>query len=214
MELSWTLFDSWLDYSGGWGFESDDYGYDWDKSKGNNLALTYAGEVGPGKLTARAFWNDESVSFSHEDLGYVNPVDNSSWGLGAMYNAKNFFLGAEYANDTVSLAKKEWPMMMSPHPTEHNGWQGCYVVVGGNFSSFQPVYRFDWIDYSSLSKEQIGKFFHSAETESWHTFAVNYKVNDNMTLALDYVIKAPSEPKHINYPMINELSVMAELNTL
>ena len=88
------------------------------------------------------------------------------------------------------------------------------MVVGGNFSSFQPVYRFDWIDYSSLSKEQIGKFFHSAETESWHTFAVNYKVNDNMTLGLDYVIKAPSEPKHINYPMINELSVMAELNTL
>ena len=77
------------------------------------------------------------------------------------------------------------------------------MVVGGNFSSIQPVYRFDYINYTSLSKRQIEDLT-TADTEIWHTFAVNYKVNDNVTLGLDYVVKVPEQLKHYNYPMIND----------
>jgi hypothetical protein len=203
LEINWTIFDNWLDEDGPY-FYGRDYGYDWNKSKGNNVALTYAGEVGPGKLTARAFWNSESVDMG---TGAFHPVNNSSWGLGAMYNANKFFLGAEYASDTVRFAKEFWGDKRA------NSWNGAYVVVGGTFSSIQPVYRFDYIDYTSLGHKQIG-YLTTADTEIWHTFALNYKVNDNVTLGLDYVVKSPEQLKHNNYPMINEFSFMTELNTL
>ena len=196
LELNWTIFDSW--------FSDGDYLYDYDKRKGNNIALTYAGEVGPGKLTARGFWNSES---QEEGTGAYHPVTNSAWGLGMMYNANKFFLGAEYANSTLTYAKKRWDDKRA------NTWQGAYVVIGGTFSSIQPVYRFDYIDVTSLTNHEIHNIT-SFDTEIWHTFALNYKVNDNVTLGLDYVVKCPEQEKHYNYPMINEFSFMTELNTL
>jgi phosphate-selective porin len=108
-----------------------------------------------------------------------------------MYNANKFFLGAEYANDTVKFNKK-----IMPWDRKSNMWQGAYVVVGGTFSSIQPVYRFDYIDYTSLSHKVIGDLT-SADTEIWHTFAINYKVNDNVTLGLDYVVKSPEQLKRL-----------------
>ena len=202
LEINWTIFDSWLD--GGDAVYGEDYGYDWNKSKGNNVALTYAGEVGPGKLTARGFWNSESVDMG---TGALHPVTNSAWGLGMLYNANKFFLGAEYASDTVHFDKAAWGNRKS------NMWNGAYVVLGGTFSSIQPVYRFDWIDYTNLTNKQFYKVT-SCDTEIWHTFAINYKVNDNVTLGLDYVVKVPEQYYHLNYPMINEFSFMTELNTL
>ena len=60
LELSWTLFDRWLDttYEG---FSYGDYGYDWDKSKGNNLALTYAGKSARATDRARLLERRERV---------------------------------------------------------------------------------------------------------------------------------------------------------
>ena len=122
VELSWTFFDTWIN---GWeeSLYGEDYGYDWNKPM-INLALTYSGEVGLGKLTARSFWNDESVSFRvYESLGWANPVDNSSWGLGPC-TPKNFFLASDTADDMV-VCQKDWDIMA--HPTDQL-LAGLYVV--------------------------------------------------------------------------------------
>ena len=206
LELNWTIFDNWLlgtEHAG-------DLGFDPDKSKGNNIALTYAGAVGKGKLTARAFWNDERVNFGS---GALHPLDNSSWGVGVIYNSDKFFAGAEYASDTKRFHKDVWFNTLGENGRKASTWNGYYVMVGGNFGAIQPVYRLDSIDYTSLTNKQIPGI-QNFDSEIWHTFALNYLVNDSATIGIDYVIKDPEEMKGVQYPNINELLIMVELNTL
>ena len=62
VEINYTLYDEWLmpDSPVSWG----DRGYDFNKTKGGDVALTYKGQVGPGKLAVRAFYFDEQTDCS------------------------------------------------------------------------------------------------------------------------------------------------------
>jgi len=202
VELSYTWFDGWLlPAADGVG----DLGYDFNKTKGGNVALGYTGEVGPGKLAARAFYFDE--------LSEVTPstpkIQISGWGLGASYTHTNFFVAAEYTNDTLSIDKNIIP---APGKNDNN-WYGYYIALGAKFSGIEPVYRFDFVDYTDWNNNAVANLT-SFDTEMWHTIGVNYWFNDNAMIGLDYVIKAPEVRKYADYPTINELVIYLEVNTL
>ena len=60
----------------------------------------------------------------------------------------------------------------------------------------------------------------SCDTEIWHTIGINYLFNDQVTVGLDYVIKAPEKAKGIGnesdlkYANTNELILITELDLL
>lgn len=198
-EFSATMFDGWLlpDYLGA----GDPFMYDFNKTKGGNFALGYSGELGPGKLCARGFY--------FEELSEVTPglskFRTRGWGLGATYTHASFFVAAEYANSTQSLDQV-------PAPNQNNWW-GAYVTVAGRFNGIEPVYRFDYVDYSDWGNDQ-STGIDSYDTETWHTIGVNYWLNDRAMLGLDYVIKVPETAKYAKYPTINELVIFVEVDTL
>jgi len=214
VEINYTLFDEWLLEDG-----IGDLGYDFNKTKGGNVAVTYSGSVGPGKLTARGFYFDEASEIDPA-AGSAGHVDDSGWGLGAMYNADKWFVGGEY---TTSTYKNDTNGDLAPNK---NTWYGYYVTVGGKFSSIQPVYRFDFIDYTNIKNSYYEPMFKlsSFDTEMWHTIGVNYLVNDNVTVGLNYVIKSPEKGKadvdkdgkyeDVSYPNANELVLIVEVDLL
>ena len=187
LEINYTLFDNWLEPAGflspylvSWG----DKGYDFNKTKGGNVALTYKGQVGPGKLAARAFYFDEDTELVPH--GGFPIADDSGWGFGVMYNADKWFLAGEYAASVLKYKKAPVPGVGS----KSNVWFGYYVALGGKFNSVKPVYRFDSIDYGNQNSSVFGplnpglprKAVNQCDTEMWHTIGVNYLFNDQVTV--------------------------------
>ena len=201
-EISYTWFDGWL-LPGGGGY--GDLGYDFNKTKGGNVAVGYSGEVGPGKLAARAFYFDEMSEVTPN----VPKLQTQGWGLGVSYTHTNFFVAAEYTNDTLSIDKNVIP---SPGKNDNNWW-GYYITIAGKFSGIEPHYRFDYIDYTDWNNNAVADIT-SYDTEMWNTIGVNYWFNDNAMVGLDYVIKTPEVMKYTKYPNINELIIYLEVNTL
>jgi len=164
-ELSYTWFDGWLlPAADGVG----DLGFDFNKTKGGNVALGYSGEVGPGKLAARAFYFDELSEVTPN----VPKIRTQGWGLGASYTHTNFFVAAEYTNDTLSIDKNIIP---APGKNDNNWW-GYYITVAGKFSGIEPHYRFDYVDYTDWNNNAIPDIT-SYDTEMWNTIGVNYWFN-------------------------------------
>jgi len=223
VELEYKAYNEW--FNGGAGnilglklIESTaDLGFDYNRTKGWDLALTLAHDIGPGKLTARGFYFDEYIDLHNLNFQLV-PIEpplngrNFGWGAGFNYEAKKFFFGGEYATDTLAWSEK--PVDFDK---KSNTWSGFYAQVGGRFGAIQPVYRYDFIDYTNLKKDDI-KWedidIESFDTETWHTFGVNYLLNDHYTAGINYVIKKPEEMKDVNYPNVNEVIVWSELDLL
>jgi len=211
VEINYTLFDEWLQTTTTVG----DLGYDsLNKTKGGNVAVSYNGSVGPGKLAVRGFYFDEATELGPSSAEHA---DDSGWGAGAMYNADKWFVGGEYTSSTLKTDSDVKP--------NKNTWSGYYVTVGGKFSSIQPVYRLDFVDYTNLKDSYYATAkLSSFDTEMWHTIGVNYLVNDNVTVGLDYVIKSPEKGKadvdadglmeKVDYPNANELVLMVEVDLL
>jgi len=174
-----------------------------DKSKGGNIAVGYSGELGPGKLAARAYY------FSEESDTNFTPEPDSShiagWGLGALYNADNFFVGAEYVNKSIDFEKT-----IDDLNYDQYGWYG---LIGGRFSSIEVLLRYDFIDYTSLNDDDINGV-EDVDTEQWWNFGVNYLINDNTTIGVGYVWKIPEEPDGIDYPNVDEFVINVELDIL
>ena len=207
-EISYTWFDGWLAPSLDGSFGSPgDLGYDFNKTKGGNVAVGYSGEVGPGKLAARAFYFDELSEVTPN----VPKLHTKGWGLGASYTHTNFFVAAEYTNDTLSIDKN-----VIPYPGKNsNNWYGYYITLAGKFSGIEPHYRFDYIDYTDWNNNNTAPLeITSFDTEMWNTIGVNYWFSDNALVGLDYVIKSPEVRKNYKYPNINELIIYLEVNTL
>jgi len=209
-EISYTWFDGWLKQ--GSFVNADDFSinvgdvdYDFNKTKGANIALGYSGHVGPGKIAARAFYFDELS----ETAASTPKLRTQGWGLGASYTHAKFFIAAEYANDTLSLDKNLIP---SPGKNDNNWW-GFYLTLAGKFSGIEPLYRLDYVNYTNWNDNAVADIT-SYDTETWHTIGVNYWFNDNALVGLDYVIKAPEMGKLYKYPNINELIIYLEVNTL
>jgi len=218
VEVSYTWFDNWL--VGDWEIDPDtgdpvfiagvgDALFDFNKTKGGNVALGYAGEVGPGKLAARVYYFDEDSELAGIGSGAWMRI--TGWGLGASYTHTNFFVAMEYANNTAKREKN----LADPTPgaKNDNNWQGLYFTLAGKFSGIEPVYRLDWIDYTDFGNNRIANI-DSLDTEMWHTIGVNYWFNDNAMVGLDYVIKVPEVAKGWKYPNINELVIFFEVDTL
>jgi len=179
-----------------------DLAQDLDKSKGGNVAVTYNGDVGPGKLTARAFHFQEYSDITDAlatALGVDDDASISGWGIGVMYDADNYFGGVEYVTSTLDPEDKD---------VKSKTGYGYYILLGARFSSVEAAFRYDFIDWSDLkgAKEK--------DTETWYNIAVTYMINDNAGLGVGYTIKQPEEPAGADYPSINELQVFVELDLL
>jgi len=216
LEITYTLFDEWLEnedfgpYQINWG----DQGYDFNKTKGGNVALGYNGQLGPGKLMARGFYFDELTDVNPGIAAVIHNVRDSGWGLGMMYDADNFFLGGEYTTSTLDYKSGV------TFPDDKNTWSGYYVILGGRFSAFEILYRLDYID---LNNFKSGDFvaglgsdpdIKTFDTETWHTIGVNYLVNDQSSVGLNYVIRAPEQAEDLNYPNTNEFVLIMEIDLL
>ncbi len=181
-----------------------------DKSKGGNVAIGYSGEIGPGKLTARAFYFQEYSNIDVNVFGGNTITEDSSitgWGIGVAYNADNYYGAVEYVNITRDPEDSGADSVNS---------YGYYVLVGGKFSSIDVAFRYDFIDWSDYDGDSNlnGIPDKEEDIESWYTLAINYLINDNATLGIDYVYKQPEEPDGADYPNINELAVYMELDLL
>jgi len=173
-----------------------------DKMKGWNTAIGYSGEVGPGKLKARGFYFQES-----SDLNQTEPEDDSSiagYGLSAIYDAKIIFVGAEFMSATRDPEDEG---------AESVTQYGYYGLVGGRISSVELAFRYDFVDYTNQSNADYPGA-EDTNTETWYTFAINYLINEDATIGIDYVLKYPEAPEDTDYPNINEISVIAELDLL
>jgi hypothetical protein len=209
IEASYTWFDNWLLHGMAPGphVYGGDALYDFNKTKGGNVAVGYSGEVGPGKLAARGFYFDEDSEVG--GIGSGGFWRTQGWGLGASYTHTNFFLAMEYANSTLTREKNA---TVFGEPNDNNWW-GLYFTLAGKFSGIEPVYRFDYIDYTDWGNNNSATI-DSYDTEMWHTIGVNYWFNDNAMVGLDYVIKVPEVAKYYKYPTINELVLFVEVDTL
>jgi len=222
MELSYTLYDQWLQPENAvigvsWG----DSLFDFNKTRGGNAALSYNGPAGSGKLNARIFYTDEDSEVDPAAVPAADHVKSTAWGAGMFYNADKFFLGGEYANSTLKYNNDTTP--------NTNTWSGYYLAAGAEFSSLEIVYRFDSIDYNNLKNSDFATTPapfkpSSVDTETWHTIAVNYLVNDQTTVGLNYVIKTPEKGMYydtaagdydeLKYPNSDELSLLVEVDLL
>jgi len=224
VELEYKAYNEW--FNGGAGNllgllkvieTTGDLAFDYNRTKGWDLALTLAHDLGPGKLTVRGFYFDEYIDLHNLNFTATpiqSPLNgrNFGWGAGLNYDAKKFFFGGEYATDTLTWSEKP-----DGFDKKGNTWSGFYAQVGGRFGDIQPVYRYDFIDYTSLKNNDIEYEdidIESFDTETWHTFGINYLANDHTTAGIDYVIKKPEEMKDVKYPNINEIIVMMELDLL
>ena len=223
VEIVYTQFDEWLQQGGAPAASPlyvYDNGFDSNKTKGGNVMVGYNGQVGSGKLNARGFYFDEKT-----ELWAWNPMATqatfSGWGLGAMYNADKFFAGGEYATATLKYDTDVDP--------DKNTQSGYYLIAGGRFSSIEVVYRLDAMDYNNYKKGDLYAVLAagdvdpaSVDNEMWHTIGVNYLINDQTTLLLNYVIKSPERPKaydganweKIKLPNPNEFSLLLEVDAL
>jgi len=228
VEIVYTQFDKWLQPAGAdatFGVTEGDNGYDSNKTKGGNVMVGYNGQVGSGKLNARAFYFDEDTElWPVTGDGNPNFARNSGWGLGAMYNADKFFAGGEYATSTLKY-QKDFPLL----DINKNTQSGYYLIAGGRFSSIEVVYRLDSMDYNNFKTDDLypvpaaGDIKPtSVDGEIWHTIGVNYLVNDQTTLLLNYVIKSPERAqgwdgadwKKVKLPNTNEIALLLEVDAL
>ena len=123
----------------------------------------------------------------------------SGWGIGVAYNADNYYGAIEYVNITTDPE--------DPNTDTTNSY-GYYILAGGKFSSFDVGLRYDFIDWTDADAAK------DYDTEYWVTLAVNYLINDNATLGINYVYKQPEEPDGADYPNIDEIAVYMELDLL
>jgi len=227
VEIVYTQFDEWLQQGGAPAASPlyvYDNGYDSNKTKGGNLAVGYNGQVGPGKLNARGFYFDEDTELWPGD-NLVRQARFSGWGGGVMYNADKFFAGGEYATATLKYDSKDLPLA----DINSNTYSGYYLIAGGRFSSIEVVYRLDSMDYNNYKKGDLYAVLAagdvdpaSVDNEIWHTIGVNYLINDQTTVLVNYVIKSPERPKvydgasweKIKLPNMNEFSIMLEVDAL
>jgi len=218
LELEFFVYDEWVNPNEGESYLwAQDLGFDYNRTKGWDLAGTYNRDVLSGNLTVRAFYFSEYLDFTNLGAGLPNGR-NSGWGLGFAYDAPKWFLGAEYTQDTVHYVEEPLPWV----DKKDNTWKGYYIQGGLKFGAIQPVARFDWIDYTSLRNGDVHNWtdisISSVDNEIWYTVGVNWLVNDNATVGLNYVMKRPDTPKifgeTFNSLDVNEFIVMFELDLL
>ena len=175
----------------------NDLAQDLDKSKGGNVAVTYNGDVGPGKLTARAFYFQEYSNIPGDVMAEdVDDASISGWGIGVMYDADNYFGGVEYVTNTLDPEDEGMDSVTG---------YGYYILLGARFSSIEAAFRYDFIDWSDLDTDK------DTDTETWYNIAVTYLVNDNTGLGVGYTFK---QPEGDDLPNIDELQVFVELDLL
>jgi hypothetical protein len=198
---------------------------DVDKSKGGVIKLA----VDSGNIHGGLFYLEEMSEPAPEQDNDVVQI-----GVELLYSTERFFGGLEYLNtvvepmDEVTIGGEEGDL---PARTEI----AYYAILGANVGPVQVVFRYDFAD-SGLDEQAdaLDEDFDTGEVdeedipdnELVYTLGVNYEINENTTVGLNYAWRQPEEPDQevdtdgdgdtsdTQYPNINEISLLVEMDAL
>jgi hypothetical protein len=214
--ISWDLFD------GVQGNATPNSLMEQDRSKGGVIKVA----VDSGSLHGGLWYmNEHSDGLIDGATGWVSGKDADNdvtrWGLEVAYTSERIIAAAEYV-DTVAdfgdeLAVTGLPTVADDCPDLKQ--MTYYILVGANVGPVQLVLRYDYVEAG------LDEFFDDidgidVDEDEWSdqqantTIGVNYGLNDNTTIAINYAMRAVEEPDDWEYPNIDELSVLVELDLL
>lgn len=204
---------------------------DVDKCKGGVLKVA----VDSGNLHAGAFYLNEQVySMTSTAIGPVSFLDEdadvSQWGIEVSYTTERLLAQAEYVNYVVDFMDNDalvYGVLAEDVPNLNQ--LAYYLLLGTTLGPVDLFFRYEFaeggydefldnFDDGDVDEDQI------SDNQTNYAFGVNYDLNDNTTVALNYTLKQPEEwegdfdgdgdTEDMNLPNINELAVMVELSVL
>jgi hypothetical protein len=157
---------------------------DIDKTKGTAFKVAYDGE---GFHAGGWYYAEEAGVrmdlFDGATLLGHKTVDGQidQWGAEAGYTSDAFLLQGQYLSSTFDDLDRSIPgVKKTKNDLVQSGWYG---LVGAQASGVQLIYRFDQVYYDS--EGALPSFV--PNDENAHTVGVNYLVNPNVTVGLNYV---------------------------
>lgn len=160
---------------------------DIDKSKGTSVKLA----AGSDAMQGGVWYNAEKIGYKRYNLGAAPPVstdgiidgDLTQWGVEISYNAEAFMLQGQLLSTTLDQLDS------GKDDIEQTGW---YVLAGFNAGPAQIVARYDYFDYfegEDLDGDGVDELDDGSDEESAITLGVNYGINDNTTLGVNYTMR-------------------------
>jgi hypothetical protein len=209
---------------------------DQDKSKGGVLKIA----VDSGNIHFGGYFLEEYS----EAAGVDHSV--ASMGVEGSYTTERMIIALE------GLQTVNDPLDDQPDPTSPGDFFDTpatlettyYLLVGGNVGPVMVVFRYDWADSGQdefaddLADEMDGDGVDEdaiSDQELVYTLGVNYELNENTTVGVNYNWRQPEVPADMEedelgvdingdgdlddsidweYPNINEISILVELNAL
>jgi len=139
---------------------------DIDKTKGTAAKIAYDGSG----IHVGGWYYGEQVGL---DMGSHVDGKVDQWGLEVAYNSDSILAQAQYLSSTLD------PLDGSLDSLVQDGW---YIMLGYQIQSFQIVGRYDAVNYD----EDAVMLSDDANEETATTLGVNYLINPNTTLGLNY----------------------------
>jgi hypothetical protein len=234
--VSWDFFN-------GTEVKNPDSLTDVDKCKGGVLKVAVNG----GGFHAGVFYlserSDSDNTINLQILTGAVPLsiqlDDSyvtQWGLELAYTSKRFIAAFEYLDTVLDFLEDDTKFDgVTVHNAPDLKQLSYYLLFGGNVGPAQIVFRYEFAEagYDEFLNDIDGWGLSGdvSDQQVNYTLGVNYSINDNTTIALNYAWREPEEPEDIkdfadmdgdgdiddlewDFPDINELSVMIELDML
>jgi hypothetical protein len=157
----------------------------------------------------------------------------TQWGLELAYTSRRIIMAFEYLDTVLELMDTDVPDLKQ---------QSYYFLAGGKVGPVQLVFRYEFAEagYDEYLDDLEGRKASEddiSDQQVNYVLGLNYKLNDNTTIALNYTLKQPEVPDDIklyegdigtgwnidgkdkwneiaidwDYPDISEFSVMVEL---
>lgn len=143
---------------------------DIDKTKGTAAKIAYDGSG----LHVAGWYFGEEVGIGG---GWGNDAKLDQWGAELAYTSDSFFLQGQYLSSKLDALDD-----VVDDDLVQDGW---YALIGAQMDAFQVIYRYDFVNY-----DREGLIYDSDyNTEQANTIGVNYLINPNVTLGVNYVFR-------------------------
>lgn len=191
-----------------------------DKSKGGALKVA----VDSGGFHGGIFYLNELSDVGSAVTGL--PIDGvvtvTQYGIELAYVTERLALMFEYLDSTADPREDELLPLTDDIASLHQ--VTYYLLAAVGLGPVELVLRFDgaeagldqWMDDSDIDVDEDEVF----DVQANITLGVNYPINDNTTVAFNYVMRGLEEPDveiggdDVSYPVTDEIAVMVELDVL
>ncbi|GEM_PF-1471274 len=201
-----------------------------------NIPDVIYGETEPEPVSLEELVNE--LMPTHEDIILDEDNNLTQWGLELAYTTNRIIAAFEYLDTMLDLKDTGVPDLKQ---------QSYYFLLGGKVGPVDLIFRYEFADagydeYLDGLKGRKASENDISDQQVNYTLGVNYEINDNTTIALNYAWRQPEVPGGIkldenkipypgpidldgndklnkieidwNYPDINEISLMVELDML